>query len=492
MLGGQFQVKVRGSYIILQPASEKTAHKSSIEFTGEVVDARTGQRLANTSVYEVNNLSSTLSGDDGSYKLSTFFQDGITAFAISKENYRDTVIRIANPQIEPVKIQLQPLEKETEPRERNLLRWIDSLNLVRFLVNRKAKAHMRNVQMVEQRWVQVSLLPVVGSNGLMGGKIGNNVSLNIMAGYNHSVEGAELGGFFNIDRMGMKGLQAAGFGNVVGGKVAGAQLSGFVNLTPGGVVGTQLTGFVNHAGTRFAGFQGAGFMNVSNSTVGVQASGTTNFTLLDVKGVQATGFVNIVGGTMEGVQASGFMNVAGTVKGLQIGVVNVAKRVEKGATIGLLNLVQHGFHEFDISTNDVTTTNLTFRSGTQHFYTIFLAGVKSAGVDLWSAGMGIGTQVSWGEKLYTDIELSSHTIQPMEGILGEASDDYRLQINIGYKLKNWASINAGPIVHFYNYSTSEAGIDFARRFGNRPFADTSSGLNAFKAWVGYSAAIRLF
>lgn len=505
-LGRRFSYKVRGSYVIIQPTVEKVSPKSSMAFEGEVVDARTGQRLSNTSVYEVNNLSSTLSDQDGSYKLSTFFQDGVTAFAISKENYRDTIIRVTDPQIQMVRVELQPLEKVEGPRDRNIFRWIDSLNLVRFLVNSKAKLHMRNVEMVEQRWVQVSLLPVLGTNGLMGGKIGNNVSLNIMAGYSHSVQGVELGGFFNVDRMDVKGLQAAGFGNIVGGRMVGAQLAGYVNLTPGGGGGTQLSGFVNHAGTAFKGMQGTGFVNISNATKGAQLAGFTNFTLLEMKGVQASGFLNMTGtlsgaqfsgflnmaGAVKGAQLSGFLNMAGTVRGVQVGIVNVAKKVEKGATIGIINLVKEGgIHALDIGANDVTPINLSFRSGTPHFYTILAVGVLPASEGLFSAGIGLGTQVSWTDKLYTDFELSSHLVLPSESLVEVISDDRRFQINMGFRFKKWASVNAGPVVHFYKFD-SNTSINLAERFGSRPIFQSEGSSGSTKVWVGYSASVRLF
>jgi hypothetical protein len=505
-LGKSFDYKVRGSYIIIQPVADRQSHKSNIEFVGEVVDARTGRSLANTSVYDVNNLSSTLSGEDGSYKLSTFFQDGLTAFAISKENYKDTVIRIVNQQIAPVKIELQPLEATEETRDRTLRRFIDSLNIVRFLVNRKAKQHIRNVDMVEQRWLQVSFLPVIGTNGVMGGKIGNNVSLNMFAGYNHSVSGVELGGFFNVDRMDVKGFQAGGFGNIVGGQVDGAQLSGFVNLTPSGGTGTQLSGFVNHAGTRYTGLQGTGFVNVANNINGAQLSGFTNFTLLDMNGVQGTGFVNMAGRVrgiqgagflnmataVNGVQASGLINMAGTVKGLQIGILNIAKRVEKGATIGVVNLVKEGFHSFDVSANDITDLNFSFRSGTKHFYTLLTFGVVPQENTIWSMGIGVGTEVDWTEKIYTDFELSTNTVQPMDTWIEDAPSDYRFQVNFGFRLLKWASINAGPVVHFFNYSSDSEALDLSTKFGGRPLFKSSGATSNSKVWVGYTAALRLF
>jgi len=505
-LGRDFHYKVRGSYIIIQPVAEKQSHKSNIEFVGEVVDARTGRSLSNTSVYEVNNLSSTLSGEDGSYKLSTFFQDGVTAFAVSKENYKDTVIRITSPQLEPIKIQLEPLEVTEPEREKNFKRFIDSLNLVRFLVNRKAKEHIRNVDMVEQRWLQVSLLPVVGTNGVLGGKIGNNVSLNMFAGYNHSVSSVELGGFFNVDRVDVTGVQAGGFGNIVGGEVNGAQLSGFVNLTPGGGEGTQLSGFVNHAGTRYTGVQGTGFVNVANNIIGAQLSGFTNFTLLDMKGIQATGFVNLAGyvkgvqasgtfnlaKTVEGVQAAGLLNVAGTVNGLQIGIVNVAKKVEKGATIGVVNLVKEGFHSFDIGANDVTDLNFSFRSGTRHFYTLLTFGVVPQENTIWAMGIGVGTEVGWTEKIYTDFELSTNTVQPMNAWIENSPSDYRFQVNFGFRMLKWASINAGPVVHFFTYASDAESIDLSANFGDRPLFKSSGASANSKVWVGYTAALRLF
>lgn len=504
IVGNNFAYKVRGSYVIIQPATEKHSGKSNIEFAGEVVDARTGKRLSNTSVYEVNNLSSTLSGDDGSYKLSTFFQGGITAFAISKENYRDTIIRVSGPQIEPIRVELQPIEMPEIVKDRNLFAWVDSLDVVEFLINTKTRLHMRNVDMAEQRWAQLSLVPVVGTNGLMGGKVSNNVSLNMFGGYAHSVKGVELGGFFNIDRMGVSGAQAAGFLNVVGGKVSGAQMAGFVNLTPGGVAGAQLAGFVNHAGTDFVGAQGAGFVNISNRTRGTQLSGFTNFTLFEMHGFQGSGFLNLAGSvrgaqatgflnmakSVSGVQISGLLNVAKTVSGFQIGIVNVAQKVEKGATIGILNLVKEGLHEFALEANDVTPVHIAFRSGTRKFYSVLSAGLRPVPDGLWTAGLGFGTEVSWTEKLYTNIELSNHVVQPIEAFLAAYTSDSRVNIHFGYTLKKWLSLNAGPVLHLYNASPIGEVAAFSSAFGNNPLFERTGPNSLSKMWIGYSTSIR--
>ena len=48
--------------------------------------------------------------------------------------------------------------------------------------------------------------------------------------------------------------------------------------------------------------------------------------------------------------------------------------MESGATIGLLNIVKTGLHKFQIDHQDVTDVNLSFRSGTQHFYSVLTAG----------------------------------------------------------------------------------------------------------------------
>src|SRR5690606_1553649 len=120
----------------------------------------------------------------------------------------------------------------------------DQKSLFGFLISKKTAQHTRNVSLTEKRWCQHSLLPGIGTNGFLGGKVTNNLSLNIVGGYAHSVNGVELGGGFNLVRTTMTGMQAGGAGNAVGGTSEGVQMAGGINIARE-AKGLQLSGAAN-------------------------------------------------------------------------------------------------------------------------------------------------------------------------------------------------------------------------------------------------------
>ncbi len=375
----------------------------------------------------------------------------------------------------------------------------------------------------EEQPFQLSLFPGVGTNFKPAGRAINYFSINLFAGYNYGVKGVELGGFLNIDRSHVEYAQLSGFGNLVGGNVTGlqaagflnankgeltkgAQLSGFLNLTKN-VTGTQMAGFTNIAigdlnGAQLSGFynharladgaQLAGFHNYARSVDGAQVSGFANIAIDSVKGAQVSGFFNQTK-NLDGVQIAGFVNQAKTVKGVQIGVINIADTVERGATIGLINIVRRGMHQFEISHNDITDLNLEFKSGTPRFYGIIGAGLETKEDGFWGFGGGFGTQFTpFANNVYTGIEaktLSLHT----DGSSFENNFNMlnRLQLNVGYQLTKTISVNAGPVLNIYTTNMYNADSQtYGYDIGRNPFFDEQYGNKNVRMWVGYHAGVR--
>lgn len=298
------------------------------------------------------------------------------------------------------------------------------------------------------------LTPPFSSNGLDNANYVNDVSLNLFVGVSGGVDGVELGGFINVDRFFVRGLQAAGFGNsvfgsldglqgagffnVVGGDARYLQGAGFINVTGGNqfglqgagfanVVGNDLTGlqgsgFANVVGGTMYGVQGAGFINLSgNTTSGLQASGFINVAADFDRGVQASGFGNIAGAGEVNLQASGFFNVADEVKGAQVaGFLNRAGYVKGLQAAGFINVVDsidgipvapfsivryNGYHKFEISTSETQYVRTAFRLGVEKFYTIYSLGKAYGPASRYMYGAGAGTQWSLGERSFVNLEV---------------------------------------------------------------------------------------
>ena len=403
--------KQLGKNIIIRVPYKETAPKSKATIKGTVINAETGDKLENVTVFQVDKKRSTLS-NDSSYSLHVKNKDGYVALSFNKKNFKDTVVIVKIDQIEQTNIELQPLPiKEIDSVK------VENINLVKAVTSDKQLTQSENIPNYSvSQFMQVSLIPFVSTNKRMNSHSINNVSLNIFAGYSGGLNGLEIGGFANIDRNEMKGVQVAGFTNIVGGKIEGIQaagianvsldtlkgiqLSGFVNSSIGATEGIQVAGFVNSTIKNSKGFQGAGTLNMAwGNFEGTQLAGTMNFTRHDVKGFQGAGLFNYAR-DIKGTQFS-VLNRARNVKGFQFGLVNISKSV-KGASIGLLSFVKEGYQSIDLTTSDVYSANLSFKTGITRFYNIISFGaVSTSERNINTAGYGLGTQIPFAKNKWS-------------------------------------------------------------------------------------------
>lgn len=343
---------------------------------------------------------------------------------------------------------------------------------------------------IKERPFQVSLVPGFGtSKGPKEGYI-NRFSLNILVGYEHGLNGAEFGGFYNINKSNIRGAQFAGFGNTVGGNVQGAQFSGFLNTAHGKVTGVQSAGFFNLATKEVQGAQLAGYINLADSIHGAQAAGLVNMSLNGVKGAQLSGLGNWAK-NVNGVQVAGLVNKAKHVKGTQVGLINIADTVENGVTVGLINIVKKGKMQFAIENNEVIDFNVAFRSGTNRLYSVLFLGAQTKDDYLWTYGAGFGTEFKLKKNWNSNVELTTQSINPKEDYYEELNLLNRLSWNFGYQFANHLSFSVGPVLNVYvtevyDQETGQYGNDID--LGNL-YNETFSGTNV-KMWVGYNVSVK--
>ncbi|MFY0600958.1 MAG: hypothetical protein JXR03_14885 [Cyclobacteriaceae bacterium] len=463
VLGSGFEYKIRGSYLIIQKR-DKTPTKD-IQVKGRIVDSKTGKELENVSIYEVNNLTASLSGTNGSYRITAPAQENYTILAVSKINYKDTLITVSSLSEEPILLSLQQAKKPTTEIS-------SKSRFAKFINNQNLKQHDENIELKEERLAQVSFLPVLGTNGVLGGKVNNKISLNVVAGYSYGTNGAEIGGVLNMNRGSMKGTQVAGVSNLVGDRADGVQIAGVSNTNLNFGSGIQLSGMMNSSGA----FHGA------------QVSGAYNYTKHLVTGLQLSGAVNYAG-QVDGLQLSGAINYTKELKGVQIGVVNIARKVDKGIMIGIINVAfENGIFRVELEHNDLTHYNVKLKTGTKLLHSVFSAGITpEASQKLWSYGMGFGSQLFENEKRYLMIDVTSNTIHPLGGYLDGLTMDNRLSISFGIKFLEHLSLNFGPVIHYYLHENDRPEKDaFYDSIGFKPFAKKSNQ----KAWLGYRVGVR--
>ncbi|MGL1886818.1 MAG: carboxypeptidase-like regulatory domain-containing protein [Reichenbachiella sp.] len=523
ILGEGYEFKSIGSYVIIQKSIHSNQHeKTTFRIAGGVVDAETGETLKDVTIYEINTLNSTLSNSQGDFDLTVSAKSDYVTFAISRENYEDTIIQVSKVDQLNEPILLNPRQEKINQFKSNVQ--VESKRMVQFFTTSKNRKNVRNVSNVQERYFQFSLIPAVGTNMTMGGQVKHELSLNLLAGYSYGLNGFELGGLYNIDRHNVKGFQVGGVGNTVGGKVKGLQIGGVLNTNRGytsgvqiggalnvvtnDMKGVQIAGFANTAksfnGTQIGGFscvatedfkglQLSGFNNHTRTLNGMQLSGFIN-TAVEMKGFQLSGAINTAN-EADGLQMSGFINIAKNLKGTQLSIFNYADTVTTGIPIGLISIVKkNGYFEAALENGDVIDLEASLRTGLKKFYNIISVGTQINSQNLWSYGFGFGSQIPIYKKAFTSIELRSHYLSSYED---ESTNDAffnlltRFQITGGYQFFNHLSITAGPVLNIYvSNETSEGSGVYGYDIANKPFYDTIEEGTSIQMWVGFTSSIR--
>ena len=349
----KFGFKSIGRHLVL--FSKVTKKSPPLKIQGYIVDARSGAKIKNATVFEPKNSITASSNVDGYYEITVDNSKESIGLSFSKFGYQDSVIFVPDQKSQAQNIYLVPLPQKTSklnPKEFNTeIQGVEERKLVQWIVPQEQINSSKNLQLFENNIGQISILPLVGTNGTLSGSISNNLSFNLFSGYSQGLNGFELGGFLNIIRENVYGTQIAGFGNIVGQSTEGAQIAGFFNYNGGDFKGGQIGGFSNILLGDINGIQVAGFANTLKGKMnGIQLAGFSNLTTANVDGLQVAGFSNVAIGDVELAQVSGFSNFSYNVKGFQIAVfMNLANgNVESIQAAGFANIAR-GNSNFQIS-----------------------------------------------------------------------------------------------------------------------------------------------
>jgi hypothetical protein len=421
-----------------------TNENNTYSISGLVINERTGERLMNASVYVKEQLASVLTDEHGYFKLK-FRADnpGQISLTASKLSYKDTSINF----LQAVSVNSRS-QSGTYDNAVNKSNGVEKTGMAHFLISAKQRIQSLNIpDFFARRPFQVSLTPGLSSHGMFSPQVVNKFSLNLMGGYTAGVNGLEFGGLFNINRMNSRYFQLAGVFNMVGGTVTG-----------------------------------------------LQAAGVHNRALDTVKGVQIAGFINKAEGQMAGLQLSVLNNSAHKLKGVQIGLVNIAD-TSQGASIGLVNIIGNGFYKATLSTNDLTNTNVSFKTGTHTFYTDLLIGINIAPNNkLYTAGFGMGHDFMLSNKVYISAEAAFHFVDA-----DYSWDDHLMQgkLLLNVQLSKNISLVAGPTFNRYssNNQSLTPGFKNVRHIPDHPAIIQFPDHIVFpppypaKKWVGWEAGI---
>jgi len=319
--------------------------------------------------------------------------------------------------------------------------------------------------------VQFSFNYPLGTNGFKSYQNTNNVSLNMLIGFNGGLQGVELAGLGNINNGDIKGVQASGLMNVVNGNVNGGQVSGMFNINTGSAKGLQSAGLFNFNKGNFDNIQLAGLFNSNygnanglqiaglfnsnlnlpsqESTKLIQLSGLINQNAGVTKGLQISGILNVAVDSLNGFQG-GFINLASSVKGVQIGFINICTKKSDVIPIGFINIVKGGLYELELNAGDVLYANVSFKMGVEKFYTIFKTGFSVYnGETVYNHGIGFGRYFDVNEKSKIAVDLTTNNISKYPLYSTSLDMLNKIDINYKYKITNNFSVFAGPSYNTY-------------------------------------------
>ncbi len=336
--------------------------------------------------------------------------------------------------------------------------------------------------------VRSGVFPTISTQGKKDKFTTSNFSLNLLGGYTGSVNGIELGGWFNIDKHNLKGMQTAGWFNIVYGDVKGLQLAGWFNGAKSDVTGAQFGGLVNYANKNVNGMQIAGIYNhVAGNFNGFQTAGICNYTNQSVKGFQLAGIANINTSSTKGFQVAGILNYSKHLKGLQLGLINIADTSD-GFSIGLLNIVKKGYHKITISSNEVLNANLAIKSGNKKLYNILMVGINAGGDDkIFSYGYGIGHEIKVSNRFTVNPELTTQYLYL--GNWNYLNQLSKFQVLATVKLANKLAIFGGPSFSVYYSDQLEPVKGYKFLVPHESYHTYDLWRNNVTGWIGWTAGI---
>jgi CarboxypepD_reg-like domain len=534
ILGPGYEFKQSGNYLIL-----KKGKNSEQRLSGYISDPKTGKRLANATVYDRQTLRSVQTDSSGYYELRVGKNAQI---GVSKLEYRDTAFQVSSQTPRFINIDLAatappPKKFNAFQKEAVLL----SGKLERAFIGAGQKLGSINVRDTLHRHLQLSFVPMVGTNHVLSGNVVNDLSLNLLIGYSRGNRVLEAAGIGNITRQNASGIQAAGLFNELAGNTTGAQFAGLYNHTADTLRGFQaagafnvtrhsdrsigqLSGILNVAISGSMAIQGAGILNHAKKITGIQAAGILNIATGKFHGIQAAGILNYarrpqgalqiagilnaardghveiqVSGavnkadTVYGIQAAGILNRAKQVKGIQFGLINIAREIQ-GLQIGLLNFSKRGGYVVsDMSANEVTYVNYALKGGTRPLYTILTAGVRPVrGQDfLWTYGAGLGTRIGVRKFAVTLDAVYRHlnTGEEFDAFMQEwIQGALAFDLRIGRRM----TFAFGPTANLLVAKPDNADLAAHRIFpGNHPSIRALNDDPNLTGWLGWTAAWRV-
>ncbi|NGM64401.1 carboxypeptidase-like regulatory domain-containing protein [Sphingobacterium sp. SGR-19] len=449
LLGEKYTFKETNSHIIITYAPQRlnvhtididTLKNNRAKITGYVMDVQTNKPLDLVTVYDRTTFqAASLTRKNGYFELDLKNLGNTVTVALSKENYRDTMlvlllpIDVTNP---------DPNRKVGYHQTLDSTKTIANSAFGRFFTSSKQRIQSLNVGgFFVYSPFQISMTPGLSTHGLFNSQVVNKFSLNIIGGYTAGVSGTEWAGVFNVNQFDMRGGQVAGVTNVVGGDVRGLQMAGVANVGLNTLKGVQLAGVWNTIDTLIVGAQIAGVANLAtDATRSLQIAGAMNKSTNEV-----------------GNQVAGGINMAKKVRGIQLGVVNIADSSDY--PIGVFNWIKNGTRQFSIGLDESQFAALNFKTGGRVLYAVLGAGTYIDDKDLrYGFETGLGGFLVKKKRFSLSAELT-HRIQFDKDWKYNEANRSSLRIIPAIRLNKSLQLYAAPSLTYAEATRKEAGAN---------------------------------
>ena len=495
IFGNKVDYKEFNEYIILRyAANHLTIEPENITsadelylISGYVIDTETGKKVKQASVYEKRLLQSTLTDDEGYFKLRFKGEHPEVILTASKENYRDTSLIF----LSDIKVRPEGYNDPEAEQARGLMNKIEDLGFGRFFLSSKQRIQSLNIpDFFANTPFQASLTPGLSSHGSMSSQVINKVSLNVLGGYTAGVDGFEMAGLFNLTKGDVKKFQIAGLFNSIGGSVQGVQIAGLLNDVRTDMNGVQAAGLLNHIRKNMNGVQISGLGNVVSRAVhGTQVAGLGNLSSRETDGMQIAGLANFTAKSLRGMQIAGLLNYSAKMNGVQIGLVNI-NGSSTGYSIGLINYSHHGYHKISFSSNETINANVSLKTGNSKLYNIMLASKNySDSARIEAFGLGFGHDFLFSNRVSIATELTAQYLYL--GNWDDTNTMARFQTNLQIELIKGVTLFGGPAYAVYRSegANGSPGKGYSKQVAPLKAHSFSTQM---KGWWGWNAGITLF
>lgn len=502
--------KIKGKYVIVKTLAPQ---EKDFQLSGLILDHETGEPIEEATVYETSKKLLANTDPAGYFEMKVKPGNKALKLHIAKENYLDTSVVITIGKDQELHVLMHQL-RQSETTEillsepdlsvipNNETRPAISISLADNIENHEpSKAIWQNILDKNPGFKNIgeelnsafaiSFIPPISTNRLLSGNTKNLVSLNILAGYSAGIEVLEIGGLVNLDKGDVRFVQIAGLSNLVKGQVGGIQVAGIYNSASEGINGLQASGLFNYSGKKTRGIQIGGLGNMSKDNEGVQLAGLINQAGRQ-SGLQVAGLINASSRT-RGMQIAGIFNYADTLQGVQLGLINISKYGKGALPLGLINIVANGYHKLELSYEDTGFGKLAFRTGTRAFHTSFAGGMKwKSDPTLISYGMGLGSSIRLGKKVYLDFEAIANHVQTSSSPFQEGILHAQFFSGFEWQITKWTGLRLGPIFHIAHIRPGFGDESLIPDLVPSVAKLYQSGGNDFYAWLGWKASINLF